>query len=199
VNTSDSYNKWIETAYRFFAEEGPEKLSIKALAKQCHLPRTNFYYYFENKEELIDKIIELHFQSTTEIFNIELGKRLKSFIPDLYEVIYDFKPGMQFSKQLFKNRENSRFDIAYRQSVALSADLIVPKFKEYFKINLPDEAVKSLWFTLTDSWFSRLNFNDFSVDSLCALCYEIMDSILPLIEQSLNLESNSNYSLDTPV
>ena len=52
MKTSELYNKWIETAYALFAEEGPENLSIKALAKQCGLPLTNFYYYFDNKEEL---------------------------------------------------------------------------------------------------------------------------------------------------
>lgn len=81
MNNSDSYNKWLETAYVLFAEEGPQNFSIKALAKQCELPRTNFYYYFNNKEELIEKVIELHYKSTTEIFNLELEKRLHSFIP----------------------------------------------------------------------------------------------------------------------
>lgn len=87
MNNSDTYNNWLETAYVLFAEKGPENLSIKALAKQCGLPRTNYYYYFEDKKELIDKIIELHFQTTTEIFNIELENRLHSFIPDLYVMV----------------------------------------------------------------------------------------------------------------
>lgn len=199
MNNTESYNTWLEAAYSFFAEEGPENLTIKALAKNCGLPRTNFYYYFENKKELIDKIIELHFQSTTEIFNVELNKRLHIFIPDLYEVIYDFKLGMQFSKQLFKNRENSRYNNAYKKGVALSADLIAPKFKDFFNIDLPHESVKSLWYVLTDTWHSRLNFNNFSVDSLCALCYGIMESVLPLVEQNINIDSNSNTTFDTPV
>ncbi|MDB4584045.1 TetR/AcrR family transcriptional regulator [Draconibacterium sp.] len=199
VNTSESYQKWLQAAYRLLAEKGPENLSIKALAKQCGLPRTNFYYYFENKKELIDEIIELHFQTTTEIFNIELNKRLHTFIPDLYVILYDFKLGVQFSKQLFKNRENYRYNKAYKQGVALSADLIAPKFKDFFKIDLSHEAVKSLWFILTDTWYSRLNFNNFSVDSLCALSYEIMESVLPLIEQNINIDSNSNTTFDTPV
>ncbi len=199
MHTTESYQKWLQAAYRLFAEKGPENLSIKSLAKQCGLPRTNFYYYFENKKELIDKIIELHFQSTTEIFNIELNKRLKSFIPDLYEVLYDFKLGVQFSKQLFKNRENPRYNKAYKQGVALSADLIAPKFKNFFKIDLSLDAVKSLWLILTDTWYSRLSFNNFSVDSLCALCYEIMESVLPLIEQNIVIDSNSSSTFDTPV
>jgi len=199
MHSSDSYNKWLETAYRFFAEEGPGNLTIKALAKQCDLPRTNFYYYFENKEELIDKIIELHFQSTTKIFNIELENRLHFFIPDFYVVVYDFKLGMQFAKQLFLNRENPAYNKAYKQSVALSADLIVPKFTTFFKIDLPHESAKSLWYTLTDAWYSRFNFDDYSVDALCASCYEVVNSILPLIQQGMDADTQSSSSFDTPV
>lgn len=199
MNSSNSYTIWLEAAYCFFAEEGPENLSIKALAEVCGLPRTNFYYYFADKEELIDKIIELHFTSTTEIFNVELNKRFRLFIPDLYLVLYDFKLGLQFAKQLFKNREHSKFNEAHKKGVALSADFIVPKFKAFFKIDLPDEAVKSLYYTLTDAWYSRLNFEDFSVDSLCASCHEVMDSILPLIEKSIDLENKPMRTLDTPV
>ena len=80
MKNSESYNKWLKTAYALFAEKGPQNLSIKALAKQCGLPRTNFYYYFNNKEELIDKVIEFHFTSTIEIFNLELENRLHSSV-----------------------------------------------------------------------------------------------------------------------
>lgn len=199
MNTSESYNKWLESAYCFFAEKGLEKLSIKALAEKCGLPRTNFYYHFENKEELINKTIELHFKSTTKIFNKELNKRCHSFIPDLFIVVCDFKLGFQFAKQLFKNRENLKFNAAYNKSVALSADLIAPKFREYFNIDLDHESTKALWFTLTDTWYSRLNFNNFSVDSLCALCYEIIDTILPLIEKGSLPRDIPHFSFDTPV
>lgn len=184
MKTKESYTIWLETAYKLFAEKGPENLSVKEVAKLCGLPRTNFYYYFENKDDLLDKIIELHFQSTTEIFNSELSKRLNTFIPDLYEVTYDFKIGMQFAKTLFKHRDIPRYNNAYIKGAELSTDIIIPKFKEHFNIDLPDEQAKQLWFTLNDSWFSRLNFNNYTIEYLCELCYEIMNTVLPLIEQS---------------
>lgn len=184
MKNSESYNKWIEIAYLYFAAEGPDKITVMELAKQCELPRTNFYYYFENKEELINKVIELHFKSTTEIFNLELEKRLHSFIPDLYVIVHESKLGMQFTKQLFLNRENPAYNKAYKKGIALSSDLIVPKFMEFFKIDLPLEVAKSLWYTLIDAWYSRLNFDNYSVDSLCESCYEIMDSITPLMEKN---------------
>lgn len=184
MRTSESYTKWLETAYVMFAEVGPQHLSIKSLAEQCDLPRTNFYYHFSNKAELIDKLIELHFQTTAELFNTELEKRLHSLIPDLYIISYDFKLGFQFAKQLFLNREEPAYNEAYKHGIALSSDLIVPKFKEFAKIDLPDESVKSIWFTVTDAWFSRVKFDDYSVDYLCALYYEIMDTLTPLIAKT---------------
>lgn len=184
MKVSESYNVWLETAYVLFAKNGPENLSIKALAEQCELPRTNFYYYFDNKEDLIEKVIDLHFKTTTELFNTELENKLHSLIPDLYVIAYEFKPGFQFAKQLFLNRENPMYDKAYKQGIALSSDLIVPKFKAFYKINLPYERIKPIWFMVTDAWFSRVKFDDFSVDYLCDLYYEIMDPIAPLIENN---------------
>lgn len=198
MKTKESYSIWLTTAYRLFAENGPEKLSVKELAKNCGLPRTNFYYYFDNKNELIDKIIELHFTSTTEILNVELEKRLHVYIPDLYVILYDFKLGLQFTKQLFCNRENQKFNQAYTKGVALSVNLIVPKFKAFFNIDLPNEEVKALWFILVDTWYSRLYFNNFSVVSLIESCYEIMDTIKPLIEKS-NCINYNTPSLSTPL
>lgn len=198
MKTTESYTIWLEAAYRLFAEKGPENLSIKDLAKQCGLPRTNFYYYFDNKEELIDKIIELHFKSTIEIFNLELEKRLHVYIPDLYVILYDLKLGLQFTKQLFCNRENPKFNHAYKKGAALSVDLIAPKFKAYFNINLPDEEVKALWFTVLDTWYSRLSFNAYSVELLIDSCYEIMDTITPLIEKSNSIDNRTPF-LDTSV
>lgn len=190
----ESFNIWLNTAYQLFAEKGPENLTVKELAKQCKLPRTNFYYYFENKEEIIDKIIELHFTTTTEIFNLELEKRFHIYIPDLYVILYDFKLGLQFTKRLFCNRENPKFNHAYKKGVALSADLIAPKFRTFFNINLPNEEVKALWFTVVDAWYARLNFNEYSVESLIDSCYEIMDAIKPLIENNNKL-LNKKYTI----
>jgi AcrR family transcriptional regulator len=177
-----SYNIWLESAYQFFADEGLENFSVTALAKKCGLPRTNFYYYFQDKEEIIKAIIELHFQTTTEYFNVDLEKRFESLVPDLYKTIVDYKLGIQFAKQLFKNREIPYFNDAYKKGMALSADLIVPKFKEFINVDLPDERVKELWFTISDSWYSRIKFDDFTVESLSALAFEIRDSITPLLD-----------------
>lgn len=180
MKSSESYKKWINAAYLLFAEEGPLNLSIATLAKQCELPRTNFYYYFDNKEHLIDEVIELHFTSTVEIFNAEVKRRLHCYIPDMYVILIEFKLGIQFTKQLFTNREEALYNEAYKKSIALSADLIVPKFLEFEKLVLPLEEAKQLWYTLNDTWYSRINCNMFTLDPLCESYEELLNSIRPL-------------------
>ena len=59
MKKNNSKSKWIESGYFLFAESGPN-ISIKKLAKIAGLPRTNFYYHFKDKEDLIDSIIQLH-------------------------------------------------------------------------------------------------------------------------------------------
>lgn len=66
MSESEAYGKWLQTAYNTFAEDGPKNFTIKELSRRCGLPRTNFYYYFENRDEIIEKIFELHFQTTKE-------------------------------------------------------------------------------------------------------------------------------------
>lgn len=182
MKTAKSYTIWLETAYILFAEKGPEKFSIKEVAKKCGLPRTNFYYYFDSKDDLLDKVIDLHFQTTVEIFNTALITRLNVFIPDLHKVTFDFKIGIEFTKTLFKHRDIPKYNDAYIKGTTLSVDIIVPKFKEYFGITMSDAEAKKLWFTLTDTWYSRLSFDNYTVEYLCELSNEFMDTILPLIE-----------------
>lgn len=188
MSKSASYEKWLETGYRLFAEDGPENLTVKHLAEECQLPRTNFYYHFNDKGDFIDKIIEVHLSSTIELFNQELRTRFHTYIPDLYVILFDFKLGLQFAKQLFKNRDNLKYNRAYNAGVILPAEFILPKFKRFFKLDLPDKSVLILWTTLVDAWYSRLNFDNVTVDDMISLCYEIMDSILPLVENHSKVE-----------
>jgi len=47
-----------------------------------------------------------------------------------------------------------------------------------FHVDLSKEYEKELWKTLTDSWYARLDFEDFSPESLAELSDSIMQSIL---------------------
>ena len=177
--------KWIEGAYAHFAEVGPERLNIKRIAEITGLPRTNFYYHFPDTDILITQLLSVHVD-LSEKYEAELQQKLKVFIPDLHRILHSYETGVRFHWQLFKHRSDVRFGYIYNSINSSSADIILPVFRDYYELTVSDPALKALWKTLTDSWYSRLDFEDFSPETLAELSDSIMQSIL-----QFNLETAS--------
>ena len=53
-------DKITETAYELFRSFGYNGTSIDMLIKTAGVSKSNFYYYFESKEELALKILGIH-------------------------------------------------------------------------------------------------------------------------------------------
>jgi AcrR family transcriptional regulator len=169
--------KWIEGAYAHFAEVGPEQLNIKRIAEITGLPRTNFYYHFPDTDELLTHLLNFHV-NVSKKFEAELQQKLKVFIPDLHRILSSYKTGVKFHWQLFKHRSDIRYGYIYNSGNSSSADIILPVFRNYYELTVSDSALRALWKTLTDSWYSRLDFDNFSPESMAELAEEIMNSIL---------------------
>jgi AcrR family transcriptional regulator len=169
--------KWLEGAYAHFAEVGPEQLNIKRIAEITGLPRTNFYYHFPDTDVLLTQLLNFHVD-ISEQFEEELRQNLKVFIPDLHRILYSFETGLKFHWQLFKHRTDVRFGYIYNSLNSSSAEIILPVFREYYKLTVSDSALRALWKTLTDSWYSQLDFEVLSSESLAELSDSIMQSIL---------------------
>jgi AcrR family transcriptional regulator len=169
--------KWLEGAYIHFAEVGPEQLNIKRISEITGLPRTNFYYHFPDTDVLVSQLLNFH-TDVSKTYEEELRQKLHVFIPDLHQVLFSFETGVKFHWQLFKHRSDIRFGYIYNSVNSSSAELILPVFREYYRLNVSEPALKALWKTLTDSWYSRLDFENFSPESLAELSDSIMQSIL---------------------
>jgi AcrR family transcriptional regulator len=169
--------KWLEGAYRHFADVGPEQLNIKRISELTGLPRTNFYYHFPDTDILIAQLLNIHVDLSKE-YEKALQQKLQVFIPDLHRIITSFETGIKFHWQLFKHRSDVRFGYIYNAINSSSAEYILPVLRDYYKLTVSDPALKALWKTLTDSWYSRLDFEDFSAESLAELSDNIMQSIL---------------------
>jgi AcrR family transcriptional regulator len=152
-------NRWIEGAYSHFAEVGPEHLNIKRISKITGLPRTNFYYHFPDTDVLITHLLNFHLEISKK-YEEELRQNLKVFIPDLQRILCSFETGLKFHWQLFKHRSDVRFGYIYNSVNTSSADIILPVFRNYYKLTASDPALKALWKTLSDSIMkSILEFN----------------------------------------
>lgn len=177
MKKKETYNKWINAAYQEFAEYGPE-FSLKALSSKTALPRATFYYHFSNKEDLIAELLQNH-RSIVEAFQGELAK-IKNLIPDLYEILYPYKASLMFHRQLLKNSHIASYRELYHSGNNETIKNILPQIKAYFEFNYSDEEIFKFYNTLTDAWYAKLDFSNFSVKSMIALAEEIMDNILRL-------------------
>ncbi|MEV4317844.1 TetR family transcriptional regulator [Actinocrispum sp. NPDC049592] len=96
----------METALRLFQEQGYDRTTMRAVAKQAGVSTGNAYYYFESKDHLIqgfyDRIQAAHRDACTEILASE-----RDFAPRLRGVLLAWldvaEPYHEFAGQFFKN------------------------------------------------------------------------------------------------
>ena len=181
----NNYNKWLEGAYECFGELGPKQLSINCIAKVTGLPRSNFYYHFPDREIMISQLLEAHIK-LSNLYEEDLANNLKVYIPDLHRIIVKYKTGFKFHWQLFKNRNDRRFGAVYESLNQSSSKYILQAFKEYYIPDASEAVANSLWETLVDTWYSRIDFEDFTAESLSRHSDLIMHRILEFKQEALN-------------
>jgi len=184
IKRNETYLKWINAAYQEFAMSGPD-FSLKSLSNEWNLPRSNFYYHFDNKEHLMSELLSYH-SNECEKFQTELKKNIKTLIPDLYIIMFLYKTSVMFHQQLLRNCHIEMYSSPYYSINNSSIKILLPQIKVYFKTNHSDLEIIKFYNTLTDAWYSQLNFTNLSVDSMINLAENIM-------ENTLGLYNNPNF------
>lgn len=177
---------WLEKGYEVFALYGPKSLTINKVAKEINQTRTSFYYYFNDLSDFIEELIQMHLK-LFEIY-LESGKKeCKQYSPDIFILLSEFSMGLKFHKQLFNNRNNPLYNFTYMQCNERSADTFaIDLFKKHYKLDTDKSTLKLIHESLLDAWFSRLDINHITVESMVKLSDEIMESILVLINKPIN-------------
>lgn len=181
---SKIYQELLRAAYNEFAIVGPE-FSLKALSEKTELSRSTFYYYFDNKDLLIDELLRVHQQAADKLY-ADLELKFTKLIPDLYEIMYSHKEGMRFQQQLFRNRHIDKYNYLYASIHDRCINFLLPFIKDYFELNNNNnnQEIVIFYHTLTDAWYSRLNFDTLSVESMTNLALELMDSFDSVLKKS---------------
>jgi len=192
----DTKEIWLDKGYELFALHGPKNLSINKVAKEIYQTRTSFYYYFNDLTDFIDELIQMHLK-LFEIY-LEKGKKdCKQYTPDLFILLSEFSMGLRFHKQLFNNRNNPLYNFTYMQCNERSADTFaIDLFKKYYKLDAHRSTLKLIHESLLDAWFSRIDINHITVETMVKLSDEIMESILALINKPINpYQHHSNHTI----
>lgn len=85
-------NQIYEIAVRDFLQHGYTGTTMRSIAKEVGITATNIYRYFENKEDLFERIVSPVYQMVTELFQmnadstlsiVEVGETLLNRLPYL--------------------------------------------------------------------------------------------------------------------
>ncbi|TWP52236.1 TetR/AcrR family transcriptional regulator [Lentzea tibetensis] len=96
----------LETALRLFQENGYDRTTMRAIAKDAGVSVGNAYYYFESKEHLVqgfyDRMVALHREAVAPLLASEpkFAARLDGVMQAWLEVS---EPYHEFAAQFFKN------------------------------------------------------------------------------------------------
>lgn len=111
---------WISAAYEAFLESGVEGVKIMPLAKKLNLSRTSFYWFFSDREALLDALVGLWREKNTG----SVIKQANAYADTLVEAVLNVSD-CWFSDEVF----DSRFEFAMR-SWALHSPPIQSEIQE---------------------------------------------------------------------
>jgi AcrR family transcriptional regulator len=193
----DTRDLWIEKGYEHFGLYGPERLSIKLIAQEHDIARTSFNYYFLNKEEFCDELIEKHYDLVHQF--CDAGKlHCKKYLPDLHALILAFPDALKFMKQLFNHRHNDEYNVVFvKCNEMVEQAFALRLFMDYYKLPLTVQEAAQLHASLTDTWYSRLDIDDLKLEKSTSAVEEIMQTILALMKKSRSLNPFSKVSIPT--
>ena len=177
--------KWIEKGYEHFALYGPENLSINKISKEIGSPRASFYHYFGDIDVFIEELFDLHWQINLQFFAVG-ALECKKYLPDVYILLEQYPVPLQFSKQLFLNRNKPDYNFLFMKTYNASAKAFILKlFSEQYGLKHKNEDTYNLWLTFGESWYSRLDTNDLSAANMQQLAEEVISSVLKFVSSSL--------------
>jgi Bacterial regulatory proteins, tetR family len=177
--------KWIEKGYEHFALYGPDSLSINKLSKEIGSPRASFYHYFGDIEVFIEDLLDMHWQINQQFCSIG-ALECKKYFPDFYLLLEQYPIPLQFSKQLFLNRNKPAYNYFFAKTYHIVAKTFILKlFSKQFDLHYNNEDTYNLWLTVGESWYSRLDCNKLSAANMQQLAEEIINSVLKFVSSDL--------------
>ncbi len=154
---ADTYNRWILEGYNYFSEVGPGAFSIKELSERAGLSRTSFHYYFQDKDDLFDQLIDHHMDEVRKFG--EMATRDRSDVTEgIIRSMETLRSGILFHVQLFMHRNIPKFNEAYLKGHEVNfRNGILDWFLDHFKLDMPREEGKRAFLFFVDVLNSRLS------------------------------------------
>lgn len=109
-----SLEGWLNAAYESFVQSGVNAVRIAPLSKRLELSRTSFYWFFKDREELLDALLARWRSKNTG----QLVKQTQAYAENISEAVFNVFD-CWFDETLF----DSRFEFAVRSWAQQSPDI----------------------------------------------------------------------------
>ena len=110
-----SHEGWLEAAYDSLLESGVDSVKILPLAKRLNLSRTSFYWFFRDREELLNALISRWREKNTG----NIVKQSEAYAESLAEAMLNV-----FDCWLNNELFDSQFEFAVRSWALQSPDIL---------------------------------------------------------------------------
>lgn len=143
-------------ATEVFKEHGYPNTSIAMLAKACNIQKAHFYYYFENKEQLMAAVLRFVLKKTEEdLFlpawdvRVDKSERLQLFLSSFEALFYKTGEGKIMVNTILQmiGMETPFVKIAqefYTRLIETVAHLYEDRYSATYAINKAEQAVQDL-------------------------------------------------------
>lgn len=104
---------WLVAAIRFLVTQGIENVRILTLAQELGVSRSSFYWYFRDREDLLDALLDHWRQTNTQAILVQAAKPASSVaqavtnVFDCWRNIRLFDPQLDFAVREWGRRSDS--------------------------------------------------------------------------------------------
>jgi AcrR family transcriptional regulator len=132
---------WLRAARSTLIAAGVDHVKVLPLARQLEVSRSSFYWYFENRQELLDQLIRSWQETNTRDIVEQAGRPSRTITEGVLHVFECWVDGAPFDPRLdFAIRAWARRSPQLREIVAEEDDTRVAAIKELYLRHGWDEA-----------------------------------------------------------
>ncbi len=113
---------WILAGYALFSKQGHSALKVDVMAKLVNKSRSSFYHHFADLDIFRNDLLNYHIERSKII--AEREKTCTNVIPELINVLVEFKQDLLFNRQLRVDRANPEFSDCLKTSNEIVAGAI---------------------------------------------------------------------------
>jgi AcrR family transcriptional regulator len=186
MSKSSTLNKWLETGYDLFAQEGPEGLQIERLARILGLNKSGFYHYFGDMEKFSRQLIQHHYI----LFNKFLAdtKACTNIEPEYTLVLLKHKITVMAQMHLVRNKSNRMFYGAHQELDDKVSQAVHNIWAKHINISNNPELVSQYFGIIRDMFYSRITSGNFNYEYLSAMAQEAKDVVSKIHTEKIHTE-----------